>query len=67
MRGTSIIGLLLAVAVTCALFGGAWLIVHVIRTGEWMAASRWVVVVILGGIVIFRVVARIRRRRAGES
>ena len=67
MRATSIIGLLLAIAVTGAMFGIAWLVVQVISTGQWVSALRWVALVVLGGVLIFRIVARIRKRRASES
>jgi hypothetical protein len=67
MRGTSIIGLLLAIAVTAVIFGVVWLVVQGIRTGQWVDVVRWVVLVVAVGWLTFRVVARIRRRRAGDA
>ena len=64
MRSTSIIGLLAALAVTAGLFGGAWLIVQVISTGQWLVAVRWIALVLIAGVLAFRIITRIRRRRS---
>jgi hypothetical protein len=67
MRGTSIIGLLLAVAVTAALFGTAWLIVQGISSGQWIEVVRWVALALLTGLLVARLVIRIMKRRAGDA
>ena len=71
MRTTSILGLVLALAVTVALFGGAFLAIEVIMPalarGEGLAMLRWLAVAVIGGILAYRLFKRFRRRRRADE
>jgi hypothetical protein len=71
MRGTSLLGLVLALAITVALFGGAYLAVEVIMPalarGQGMEMLRWLAVAVIGGILAYRLFKRFRRRRRAED
>ena len=68
MRGSAL-GLVLALLMTGAIFGGAWLLIQVIipamGRGESMPLLRWGAVALIGAVLVYRLVSRYRRGRSG--
>ena len=70
MGGTSILGLVLALLVTGAIFGTAYFVVSILPTlasGDAMGLARWAAAAAIGGVLVYRQYGRVRGRRKKRS
>ena len=66
-----LLGLVMAVLVTGAIFGGGWLLLQVIipavGRGEALPMLRWAAIAIIGAILVYRLFGRYHRRKGARG
>ena len=66
MNRTSILGLVLALLATGTIFGTAYFVVYVVPTmagGDVLVLMRWAAMALIGGLLLYRLYARVGRSR----
>lgn len=70
MNGTSLLGLILALLVTGTIFGAGYFIIYIVPTlagGDALLLMRWAAVVLIVGLLLYRLYARLGRSRKKKA